>query len=127
MKRINENEALKVLIPESLRCLLIEEMQKYIEALKLEYEFTDGSKEMQKDIEIAECVLFKITAVNVDKIIEVDIQQLIILDRMLYCSITAIESLGGLNKTIEKEYKRFYKSIEELVKEHEVVEIEGGI
>lgn len=113
-----EEEYLEISLAHCLKGLIVKEIRKFIEALKLELEATEFTTEISKDINDAGTLLIRILFAFdfKHKTVEVTLAESLVLANMLYCSITFYHDFPLPDVHLMNEYQKFFNTLKDTLK-----------
>ncbi|KNY25497.1 hypothetical protein [Pseudobacteroides cellulosolvens] len=108
-----KTEYVTIVIPRSIKCLVISELKKYIMVLQTEFKMT-GEMCVLEDIEDSKTLFLRLalTTIKENEKVEVTISEFLLLMSMLYCSLSALERFGKVSNTKMDEYRKLYESLD---------------
>lgn len=112
-----KNEYVTIMIYDSIRYLVLDELSKYIEVLDMEYEMTRENIVLE-DISDSKTLFLRLTLnmLNENYGVEMTISEFLILENLLHCSISACELFDKQNNSKMSDLKKLCKSMEEVRK-----------
>lgn len=121
-----DEEFLKLSLTDSLKGLIIEELKKYVDVLKLEIEASEFNAELLKEIDDGGTLLLTLLfALNFKhSTITLTLAETLILSNVLYCCTTYFNTFPSTDTLSMNEYQMLWKDIHDALKIVDREEIE---
>lgn len=112
-----KNKYVTIKIHDSIKYLILDELRKYIEVLRMEYEITRENIVLE-DISDSKTLFLRLSLnmLNKNDKIEITLSEFFILENLLYCRISALELFDKQNNSKMSELKKLHESLGEIRK-----------
>ena len=110
-----KNEYVTIKIHDSIKYLVLDELRKYIEVLRMEYEITRENIVLE-DITDSKTLFLRLALnmLNENYEVEMTISEFLMLENLLYCCISALELFDNQNNSKMSDLKKLYESLDEI-------------
>jgi len=112
-----KNKYVTIKIHDSIKYLILDELRKYIEVLRMEYEITRENIVLE-DISDSKTLFLRLSLnmLNKNDKIEITLSEFLILENLLYCRISALELFDKQNNSKMSDLKKLHESLGEIRK-----------